>query len=64
MKKILLTAILGLGLLTFAGCYADKSSCNSAKSIKAAKCGEGKATATGKCGASGKCGQGKCGSEK
>ncbi len=62
MKKILFSALLFLGVLSFTGCYESASAANSVtKTTKTMKCGAGTSCSAKKgikCGA-GKCGEGK-----
>ena len=70
MKRLLVTTLLTLGVLSLTGCYESTSSANTtAKTTKSkcgatGKCGNSQKAATKKCGATMKCGAGKCGTSK
>jgi len=55
MKKLLLTALLSLGVIAFVGCADKAASADGAKKAPSSKCG------SGKCGGEKK--SSKCGSE-
>jgi len=73
MKKLLVTACLGLALITLTGCgeekpatqgdgliHTSKTKCESGK-CESGKCAGAKKETTKKCSTAEKCGQGKCG---
>ena len=68
MKKILLSAVLVLGMMTFTtGCTGNHSGDSSAKCAASGKCDKAKKCDSGKCGGdkadAKKCNSGKCGSK-